>query len=414
MRGSKVSVIMASYNHEKYVTRAIESVLAQTYHDWELIIIDDCSSDHSAEAIRQYQDDKVKFIQAKDNKGPIRTFNQLLEEAQGEYVAILGSDDEWYPDKLKKQVECMESIPEAGACFTHAVFVDENGKIYSDSEDVDFNINIFNHCNRTQSGCMRYFYEYGNYFCHPSSMVRKRVLDEIGGFDLRFRQLHDYHYWVRLLQHYPVHIIQEPLVYYRRVRDNNTSVSAGNEKNTVRLYNESQIIIYEMLKEMKMDIFCEAFADMLKKKVENEIQLICEKYFVLLRWELVGNNNRLMAVRFLNAYLDDPDVTRCLREEYGYTLSDYYEETGCKMQLYPLHFYQEYREIVDRYQEQKRISEELQDRAQKAEDRAKEYSNELQAMRQTTSWKITRPLREAKGSLKKFKKKPKRKGTTKK
>ena len=84
------------------------------------------------------------------------------------------------------------------------------------------------------------------------------------------------------------------------------------------------------------------------------------------------------------------------------------------MQLYPLHFYQEYREIVDRYQEQKRISEELQDRAQKAEDRAKEYSNELQAMRQTTSWKITRPLREAKGSLKKFKKKPKRKGTTKK
>ena len=91
MRGPKVSVIMASYNHEKYVTRAIESVLAQTYHDWELIIIDDCSSDHSAEAIRQYQDDKVKFIQAKDNKGPIRTFNQLLEEAQGEYVAILGS-----------------------------------------------------------------------------------------------------------------------------------------------------------------------------------------------------------------------------------------------------------------------------------------------------------------------------------
>lgn len=413
MRNPKVSVIMASYNHEKYITRAIESVIAQTYDNWEMFIIDDCSSDNSAQLIEQYQSSKIKFFQAKENRGPIFTFNQLLEKAQGAYVAILGSDDVWYPDKLQKQVNYMENSPHIGACFSHAQFIDEKGNIYLDSDEVEFNINIFNQSDRTQGECFRYFFEYGNYFCHPSSIVRSSIINEIGKFDYRFRQLHDYHYWVRLLQKYPVHVIQEPLLYYRRLHINNTSVSAGSEKNTVRLYNESQIIIYEMIKDMKMDIFCEAFSDLIRKEIRDEIQLICEKFFVLLKWQLVGNNNRLMAIRYLNDYINNEEIMRCLKEDYKYTLYDYFQETGNKIKLYPIQFYEEYQGLVEQYEIQKNKNVKLEERMQRLDVKAREYLNELQVMRQTTSWRITKPLREMKAFLMKFKMKSKCKGTVK-
>lgn len=411
MRIPKVSVVMASYNHRKYVTKAIDSVLAQTYDDWELIIIDDCSSDDSAQLIGLYKDKRITFYQAEENRGSVPTFNQLMSKAQGEYVAILGSDDIWYPNKLRKQVEYLDSHTDMGACFSYVEFIDEEGEKYSDKNMTDFNGNVFNQPNRTQGECFRYFFQHENYFCHPSSMVRRNVIKEIGNFDLRFRQLHDYHYWIRLLQKYPVYIIQEPLTGYRRIIAHNKSVSASNEENTIRHINESQTIMYEMIKDMKRDIFCEAFSDLLREKVENDIQLICEKYFILLDWEIIGINNRQPAIRYLGEYINNPEVMRCLKEKYNYNLCDYYKETSSKLKLYPIQFYQEYQETVNRYENicgnQQRLCKEL-------EERAKNYSDELNVMRQTTSWKVTRPLREIKGVLKKSKKKPKYKGTAKK
>ena len=100
MKKPKVSVIMAAYNHEKYVGDAIESVIGQTYKNWEMLIIDDCSTDRTREVIGGIVDARISFCFHDKNEGPVKTFNELLAKAEGDYIAIIGSDDLWYKNKL--------------------------------------------------------------------------------------------------------------------------------------------------------------------------------------------------------------------------------------------------------------------------------------------------------------------------
>lgn len=385
----KVSVVLAVYDHENFVGQTVESIIGQTYEDWELIIIDDCSKDHSAEVVRQYQDGRIHFYQAERNRGTVRTFNELLKKAKGEYVAFIGSDDLWQSEKLQEQLDYMERHEETAVCFSWAEFIDEEGRLYSElGKKCDYDINIFKQENRTQGEAMRYFFDSANYFCHPSALVRSAVIRETGGFDPRFRQLHDFDYWVRILQKHPVYIIQKPLTRYRRLSTENNSLSAVNRQNNIRLINEIQTIIYTMVKDMDREIFCEAFHDLLKKEITNQTQLICEKYFVLLRWHIMGVNNRHAAFRFLDAFMDD-EVIGCLEQEYQYSLSDYYEEMGKALTLYPFDFYEEYAVLEDQYKALKK--------AYKSQEKAVARLNrEIQGMSRTLSWRITKPLREVK------------------
>ena len=107
---SLVSIITPSYNSEKYISQTIESVLNQTYKDWEMIIVDDCSSDNSRKIIEKYcqKDQRIKCITLKENVGASKARNKATEEANGDYIAFLDSDDLWLPDKLKKQMQLME------------------------------------------------------------------------------------------------------------------------------------------------------------------------------------------------------------------------------------------------------------------------------------------------------------------
>lgn len=403
MSKPKVSVVLAVYNHEEFVGKTIESVIGQTYQDWEFIIIDDCSTDHSVDIIRKYQDERICFYPEERNRGAILTFNELLKKAQGEYIAFIGSDDIWYRDKLQEQIEYLEQNERVAVCFTWAEFIDEKDRPYSSMQkECDCDIHIFMHENRTQGQCLRYFFDHDNYFCHPSAVIRSGVVKEIGGFDPRFRQLHDYDYWIRVLQKYPVHMIQKTLVQYRRCSTKNASISASNMQNVIRVLNEHQTIVTAMIKAMNRQIFCEAFHDLLKKEITNEVQLICEKYFVLLRWQMLGVNNRQPAVRFLEDVMDER-VLDCLEQEYQYSLNDYYKETGEAWQLYPLDFYKEYQDLenINRNLENtnsnlQKAAEELQ-KVNKVQAREiKRLTREIQGMSRTLSWRITKPLREVK------------------
>ena len=152
----KVSVLLSVHNHEDYVGAAIESVLRQTYQEWELIIIDDCSEDGSADVIRKYQDDRIQFYQAEENQGAILIFNELLRKAGGEYIASIDSDDIWYDNKLEEQIAYLEQHREMAACFSWAEFIDQGGDLYSIThKECDCDIRLFMHENRTQGQCFR-------------------------------------------------------------------------------------------------------------------------------------------------------------------------------------------------------------------------------------------------------------------
>jgi glycosyltransferase involved in cell wall biosynthesis len=122
----KVSVIMPVYNVEQYVAETIRSVLAQTYSNFELLIVDDQSPDRSVEVCRQFQDPRIQIIHQK-NRGLAGARNTGIRHAQGDYIALLDSDDLWLPEKLEKLVNHLERSPQVGVAFSRSAFIDEAG-----------------------------------------------------------------------------------------------------------------------------------------------------------------------------------------------------------------------------------------------------------------------------------------------
>lgn len=107
MTDGLVSIIMPSWNTEKYIAKSIESVINQTYENWELIIVDDCSTDNTDEVVHKFNDKRIKYYKNDVNSGAALTRNKAIREANGEWVAFLDSDDLWKPEKLKKQLDFM-------------------------------------------------------------------------------------------------------------------------------------------------------------------------------------------------------------------------------------------------------------------------------------------------------------------
>ena len=124
----RVSILMPSYNHARFVREAIDSVKAQTFTDWELLIADDGSKDDSMKVLEANRSDRIHVEANPNNIGTYATLDRLLAKASGDLVAILNSDDRWAPGKLERQVEMMDDYLEATACYTLGARVDAGGK----------------------------------------------------------------------------------------------------------------------------------------------------------------------------------------------------------------------------------------------------------------------------------------------
>ena len=122
-----VSIIMAAYNAEKTIDIAINSVLAQTYTEWELLVINDYSKDHTAEIVASFTDPRIRLLQNEKNSGVSISRKKGMEAANGEWIAVLDSDDAWTPDKLEKQVKLANDTG-AELIFTGSAFMDDDGK----------------------------------------------------------------------------------------------------------------------------------------------------------------------------------------------------------------------------------------------------------------------------------------------
>ena len=123
---ASITVWLTSYHHAPFLRESIESILNQTWSDFEFYIIDDCSTDNSWEIIQSYQDPRIHAIRHETNWGSSGMW-QILESLTGEYLAIAHCDDKWMPDKLEKQLAFLQKHPEVAACFTRVQVIDENG-----------------------------------------------------------------------------------------------------------------------------------------------------------------------------------------------------------------------------------------------------------------------------------------------
>lgn len=218
----RVSVLMTSYNHERYVAEAVQSVLDQTFQDFEFIIIDDGSRDSTPQALRDFADPRINFTALAENSGACSAMNRCVREARGEFVAVINSDDAWEPERLARQVAFLDAHCEIGAVFSYVTAIDEASRPYE--ADTHYYTRLFDQPNRSRHEWLRHFFFWDNCLCHPSLLIRRECYENLGLYDERLAQLPDMDFWIRLCGRYSIYILPERLVRFRILSGNaNTS-----------------------------------------------------------------------------------------------------------------------------------------------------------------------------------------------
>lgn len=201
---AQVSVIIPTYNRARFLGGAIRSVLAQSFKDFEIIVVDDCGSDNTKSVIESFADAGVRYIRHDRQRGGAAARNTGINASLGEYIAFLDDDDEWYPEKLGRQVSAMlASPPEVGGIYTGYFIVDrDDGQIRGQIVP-------------TERGDIYQSLLAGNCIGGTSCMLlRRSCFDKIGFFDERLPSFQDYDLWLRTARKYQFDCIREPLLRY--------------------------------------------------------------------------------------------------------------------------------------------------------------------------------------------------------
>lgn len=204
----KVSVVIPIYNAEKFISETIESVMAQTCSDWEIIAVDDGSTDKTPEILRSYKkrlSKKMRVI-TQENSGLSITRNVAISAAKGGYVAFLDHDDLWVPEKLEKQVKLLDSNKELGMVYSDSYMIDEKGDLKKDT--------FFGKIKPSRGNVFDKLF-YVNFIPCLTVITRKEMLKKVGQFDPRYKISEDHDMFLRIAECYPVDFIEQPLAKYR-------------------------------------------------------------------------------------------------------------------------------------------------------------------------------------------------------
>lgn len=216
----RVSVVVPTYNRPRELTRAVESVLAQSWTDFEVLVVDDGSTDDTGRVAKSFSDNRVRYLRQPRNQGVSEARNRGIREARGGLVAFLDSDDEWEPEKLERQVALLEAAPRGvGLVYTGSRRAGgpRDGEVFIPSCRGDVYREMLHH-NVFDTG--------------SSSVVAKRdVLEQVGGFDSSFPSMEDYDYWIRLARVCRVDFVPEPLVTYHDQAGDEARRSRAREAN---------------------------------------------------------------------------------------------------------------------------------------------------------------------------------------
>ncbi len=320
----KITIILTSLNHSKFIEEAIESILDQTFNDFELVILDDCSSDGSLELIRNYKDSRIKLIISEGPGNVVLQINKAINNSSSTYIAISHSDDVWMPDKLEKQMLALENDPNLGAVFSNAQVILSDGTPLEDQGH--FYYEKFKQRNRSRAEWLRSFFDNGNCLCHPSILIKKNCYLTCGVYSNLLAQLPDFEMWVRLCSRYEIYIIQEPLVKFR-VLDNDEN-SSGNRVDT-RNRNSIEYIylLNSYLKVLDRHSIFNIFPDFQNYNLEEKTDV--DYVFSRILLELKDSNpSRLFALNLLHEIVSCPERSLNLKNYYDFTFKDYIKLTG--------------------------------------------------------------------------------------
>lgn len=206
----RVSILLTCYNHLRHLQPAVESVLAQTYTDYEIVALDDGSKDGTREWLKEReQEGKLRCVFNEKNLGTYATLNVGLQEAKGEFIAVLNDDDLWAPEKLAKQVAMLDANPKIGLVHTGGWFIDGEGEKMADPKPLGF---VYP---STPTGDVLALLIYHNRIITSSALVRRECFEKCGPFDPSFFGSGDWQMWLRVAQQYEIGYVPDPLCFYR-------------------------------------------------------------------------------------------------------------------------------------------------------------------------------------------------------
>ncbi len=322
-----VTVIILSYNHKKFLSYAIDSVINQTYKNLEIIIADDCSTDNSLQIIKSYSDIRIKIILNQHNLGAAINHNNAIKEAKGEYIAILNSDDYFDLEKIEMQVKFLEENKQYGAVFSRAYIINEDNEVINKSKY--FDVEIFDQINRERTEWIRKFFFEQNCLCHPSVLIRKEVYFKTELYNPLLKQLPDFKMWLDIIKVTNIYILQEKLVYFRILsKAKNTSSIKGT--NVIRHNNETVLIMKSYFENLSKQDFISSFKkDLICKDADSDIELSIEQAFLYLKMQNKQNflYYSLAIERLYNLFLNE-ESKKILQKKYKFSYNDFFELTG--------------------------------------------------------------------------------------
>lgn len=237
----KVSVVIPAYNHEQFIGAAIDSVLQQSMQNFELVIVDDGSTDNTAVVIKSYKDDRIRYFH-QENQDAFNTINRGISLAKGAFIAILNSDDIYTPDRLQRMLDVQQTTG-AVCLISNVIPISDSGEEFTDP---DFGWNVWHQKNRKfykTCGDLYTAFLKGNFMVTTSNLfMAAEAAKKVGKF-CSLRYLHDYDFIFRMMLEFPdqVHYLQDEKLLYYRIHDGNTLGEAAiigreQDKELIRKY----------------------------------------------------------------------------------------------------------------------------------------------------------------------------------
>lgn len=392
----KISVLLTSYNHAPFIRDAIDSVLAQTFTDFELIIWDDNSTDGSWEIIQTYTDPRIRAFRNSVNMGPVFGVNKtILEVATGEFFAMHHSDDVWVADKLAKQLACFAANPQVAAVFTYAQAIAEEG-FDLDADDHYFS-RVFDQPNRTRHEWLRYFFERGNALCHPSVLIRRSAYLECGAYSEALWQLPDFDMWVRLLLKHDIHVLPERLVKFR-VLSSEANTSADRPDSRIQWAYEFPHVLQNYRSLTTWADICQVFpeAEQFDRGAETDLQCVLGRAALQVA---TMPQTQLFALNVLRDLFVNPATAERIKKHHQFGILDFLALT----RQYDVYKGEACRHLAEVEAQLGKANETLKERIDILELQKTHLHQAIDGLQHSISWRVSTPVRMVGGAIRAIK-----------
>lgn len=386
MRNPLVSIVMVNYNQERYIGAAIESVLQQSYQNWELIVVDDGSTDRSKEIIQSYEDERIRPYFLEQNRHICYATNYGFAKVKGEYLARLDSDDVWRPAKLDKQVAFLEAHQKEQVLFTKLDIINENGEVVNDEKKDLYT--LYNSRQENREEWIRFFFFVGNSLIQSGMMMRTALMRETGDFNLAYMQAHDFDYFVRLIKRTGFCFLEEPLIGYRRAESQNSSYHPENDR---RFFNEHMSIRRHFFDDFSDELFIETFQEyFVNPKSHTHEELQCEQAFLLTKCIGYSDANPILGMEAFEKLFQSVEMADLLENKYQFTPKEFYKRNSTHQYFQEKDFLKLEQKIKD-----------LEAHVSVLLDVKEMQQKHIEALENSLSWKVTKPIRNLKNIVKK-------------